>query len=54
MAAEQHGMVKSHGLPIPGATVVATKGDKKLITTTDDDGNYKFPDLEDGAWTITV
>jgi len=54
MAAEQRGMVKSHGLPIPGATVVATKGDEKLITTTDDDGNYKFPDLEDGAWTITV
>jgi hypothetical protein len=54
MAAEQHGIVKSHGLPIPGATVIAAKGDKKLTTTTDEAGNYNFPNLEDGAWTITV
>ncbi len=54
MAAEHHGMVKSGGLPIPGATVTATKGDKKLATTTDEQGAYTFPDLEDGTWTVTV
>ena len=54
IAAEQHGIVKSNGLPIPGATVTATKGDKKLATTTDEQGAYTFPDMEDGAWTITV
>lgn len=54
MAAEYHGVVKSGGLPIPGATVSASHGDKKSITTTDEQGGYSFPDLEPGAWTITV
>ncbi len=54
VAAEYHGTVKSDGLPIPGAVVTATQGEKKLTTTTDDQGAYSFPDLEDGAWTITV
>ncbi len=53
-AAEYHGAVKSGGLPIPGATVSAIKGDKKLVTTTDEQGAYSFPDLEAGAWTVTV
>src|SRR5580692_8403469 len=54
MAAEYHGTVRSSGLPIPGAVVTATQGEKKLITTTDEQGAYSFPDLEDGNWTITV
>ncbi len=54
MAAEYHGVVKSGGLPIPGATVSASKGDQKIITTTDEQGAYSFPDLEQGAWTIAV
>ena len=54
MAAEHHGMVKSGGLPVPGATVTATKGDKKHTTTTDENGRYAFADLPDGAWTIEV
>src|SRR5580658_5716611 len=54
MAAEHHGVVKSSGLPVPGATVTATSGDKKLVTTTDENGFYSFPELADGVWTITV
>src|ERR1035441_4479043 len=54
MAAEHHGMVKSGGLPVPGATVTATKGDKKVFTTTDENGRYSFADLADGAWTIDI
>ena len=54
MAAEYHGAVRSSGLPIPGAVVTATQGEKKLITTTDEQGTYSFPDLEDGNWTIAV
>ena len=54
MAAEQHGIVRSGGLPIPGATVVATQDDKKVTTTTDENGNYVFPKLGEGDWTITV
>ncbi|HMC61097.1 MAG TPA: carboxypeptidase-like regulatory domain-containing protein, partial [Candidatus Solibacter sp.] len=54
MAAEHHGVVKSGGLPIPGATVTATMGDKKLVTTTDDSGRYAFPNLSDGTWTLEI
>ena len=44
----------SSGLPVPGATVTATSGDKKFVTTTDENGAYSFPELADGVWTITV
>ena len=54
MAAEHHGAVKSGGLAVPGATVTATQGDKKMVTTTDDQGDYSFPELADGTWTIDV
>lgn len=54
VASEYHGLVTSGGLPIPGATVTATQGDKKLVTTTDDKGVYSFTDLPDGAWTVEV
>src|ERR1035438_6571976 len=54
MAAEHHGAVQSGGLPIPGATITATQGDKKIVTTSDDQGAYSFPELADGTWTIEV
>jgi hypothetical protein len=54
LASESHGVVKSGGLPVPGATVTATQGDKKVVTTTDDTGYYSFPELADGVWTVTV
>ena len=54
MAAEHHGAVRSGGLPIPGVTVTATQGDKKIVTTTDDQGAYSFPELADGTWTIEI
>jgi trimeric autotransporter adhesin len=53
-AAERHGQVKFGGLPVPGATVTASQGDKKLSAVTDPDGNYSFPDLPDGPWTLEV
>jgi trimeric autotransporter adhesin len=54
LAAEHHGTVKSGGLPVPGASITAIKGDKKLYTTTDENGRYSFADLADGSWTIEV
>ena len=54
VAAEHHGVIKSGGFPIPGATVTATMGDKKLVTTSDDNGVYSFDDLPEGVWTIDV
>ena len=54
LASEHHGIIKSGGLPVPGATVTATMGDKKVVTTSDDDGVYTFPDLADGIWTLNI
>jgi hypothetical protein len=54
MAAEHHGVVKFGGLPIPGASVTATMGDKKVATTTDDNGRYGFADLADGTWKLEI
>lgn len=53
-ASEHHGVVKFGGLPLPGATVTATQGDKKFVAVTDGRGFYSFPDLADGVWTIQV
>jgi hypothetical protein len=54
MASEHEGTVTANGLPVPGATVTATQGDKKFATTTDDRGVYQFANLPDGTWTIHV
>jgi len=53
-ASEHHGEVKFGGLPIPGATITATQGDKKLVTISDSQGMYSFPDLPDGVWTFEI
>jgi hypothetical protein len=54
LASEHHGTVKSGGLPVPGATVIATQGEQRHVTTTDENGNYAFADLKDGVWKIEV
>jgi hypothetical protein len=53
-ASEHHGLVKFGSVPVPGATVTATKGDKRVVAVTDETGAYIFPDLEDGIWKIQV
>ena len=53
-AAEHHGQVTFGGLPLPGATVTATVGEKRLSAITDQQGAYTFPDLPDGTWKIRV
>ncbi|HEY7389586.1 MAG TPA: carboxypeptidase regulatory-like domain-containing protein, partial [Bryobacteraceae bacterium] len=53
-ATEHHGTVKSGGLPVPGATITATQGERKLTTTTDEYGYYSFPDLSDGVWHLQI
>ncbi len=52
-AAEHHGVVKFGGLPVPGASVTATQGERKFSTVTDGAGTYSFAGLE-GAWVIQV
>ncbi|HUI57009.1 MAG TPA: carboxypeptidase-like regulatory domain-containing protein [Bryobacteraceae bacterium] len=53
-ASEHHGIVKFGSVPVPGATVTAVQGDKKMVAITDDQGAYSFPDLADGVWSIQV
>jgi hypothetical protein len=50
----QSGFVKSANQAIPGATVTATVGDKKFITTTDQTGRYALPAGAAGECTIEV
>jgi hypothetical protein len=53
-ASEYHGQVSFGGFPVPGATVTATQGTKKIATITDQGGIYSFADLADGKWKIEV
>jgi trimeric autotransporter adhesin len=53
-AAEYKGQVKFGGLPVPGATVTAVQGEHRVVSITDPNGNYVFPDLPDGIWNIQV
>src|SRR5437764_14786377 len=53
-AAEHTGQVKFAGLPVPGATVTASQGDRKVVAVTNEQGAYAFPDLADGVWNFQV
>src|SRR5487761_200893 len=54
MGSEYHGQVTFGGLPLPGATVTATQGAKKITSVTDQRGFFSFPGLTSGAWTMEV
>ena len=51
---EHSGQVTYGGLPVPGATVTASSGDKKLVTATDEEGVFRLPDATAGVWTLRV
>jgi trimeric autotransporter adhesin len=53
-ASEQQGQVTFNGLPVPGATVTATRDGSKSIAVTDTQGLYSFPDLTEGTWRMAV
>src|SRR5581483_8313947 len=48
------GVVRSAGLPIPGATVTATMGATRLVTATDELGQYAFDHVPAGHWTVNA
>src|SRR6476619_2863686 len=51
---DQLGRVVFGGLPVPGATVTASRDAKQVVTVTDQQGRYRLADLADGVWTIRV
>ncbi len=54
LASEYSGQVVFSGLPVPGATVSATQGEKKVVSVSDAEGVYTFADLADGTWTLAI
>lgn len=54
LASESRGRVTTGGVPLPGATIVATHAGKTVTTSSDGTGAYAFQDLEDGSWHIRV
>src|SRR5207249_5751726 len=54
LAVEQQGQITFNGLPVPGATITATRGEKIIAATSNEDGAYRLSGLDDGVWTITV
>ncbi len=53
-ASTYHGQITSGGLPVPGATITATQGDKKVSTVSDQGGLFNLPGLPDGPWKIKI
>ncbi len=53
-ACGQTGKVVANGVPVPGATVKAVKGETSLVTMTDEKGAYKLDGITDGKWSIEV
>jgi hypothetical protein len=51
---EHHGQVMFGGVPVPGATVTVTQGDKTFAVITDQQGVYSFPELAEGPFTVQV
>src|SRR6202789_3999642 len=54
LASEYHGQVTFGSLPVPGATIKATRDGKTLVAISDQQGSYSFTDLADGTWKIEV
>ena len=52
--ATYRGTVKFGGQPVPGATVIATEGNHRAVTTTDETGAYELPDLAPGTYAVEV
>ena len=48
------GRVLFGDVPVPGATVIASRGDRQVFTLTDEQGAFTFTELDEGAWTVRV
>src|SRR5580698_7330159 len=48
------GQVRFGGLPVPGATVTASSGDRRLVTGTNEQAACPPADVDDGACPIGV
>ncbi len=53
-AGDQGGLVTFNGLPVPGATIIATQNDKKIVVASDAEGRYRLTGLGDGPYAVRV
>jgi hypothetical protein len=53
-AGDQQGLITFNSLPVPGATIIATQSDKKIVVVSDAEGRYRLTGLADGPYTIRV
>src|SRR5262249_28436152 len=53
-AADQYGQITFAGVPVPGATVTAMRGEQHITAVSDENGVYHFATLDDGVWIIRV
>lgn len=53
-AAEQRGIVKFNGLPVPGASVTAVLGDRIAAAVTGPEGTYELTNLAEGEYRVQV
>ncbi len=53
-ASAYYGKVSFNGLPVPGATIIATEGAKKFSTVSDLGGVFHFENLAEGVWKIEI
>ena len=53
-ASDHYGQVVLVKLPVPGATVIATRGETQITTVSDLQGVFRLAALADGEWTIRI
>lgn len=53
-ASEYRGRVLFSGLPVPGASITAILGAQTFSAISDSDGFFSFPNIADGAWSVSV
>jgi hypothetical protein len=53
-ASQYRGQINFGGYPVPGATITATQGAKKIAIVSDPGGLFSFDDLPDGPWKIKI
>jgi trimeric autotransporter adhesin len=53
-ASDHQGLVRIGEVPVPGASIKATQGDKTTQAVTNAEGRYVLQDLSDGLWTVQV
>jgi Carboxypeptidase regulatory-like domain len=55
LAIAQHlGVVVFRSQPVPGAVVTVSHGSQRYVTVSGDRGEYSFPELSAGIWTLRV